>query len=217
MSTSPDSDTTLLYLVRHGATEANFQKPPILQGNGMDLPLNELGRQQASAAGRFLSGFSIDHVYSSPLSRAVETGRAIAEPHGHTVQPIPELVEADVGEWEEKDWGTIMRDFPDDYAAFMEDPGRNPYRGGESYGDVQRRVQPVIKDLLDRHQGQTIVVVAHNVVNRVYLAALLGLDLKYAKGIRQTNTGVNFIRHRSGETELMTLNAHFHLDGIEAT
>ena len=48
-------------------------------------------------------------------------------------------------------------------------------------------------------------------------ATLLGLDLKYAKGIRQTNTGVNFIRHRNGETELMTLNAHFHLDGIEAT
>jgi broad specificity phosphatase PhoE len=212
-----DPHTTLLYLVRHGATDANLQKPAVLQGRGMNGSLSAVGRQQAEAAGRFFAGLTVHHVYASPMNRARETAAAIAGPHQHAVQSVDGIVEVDVGRWEGLDWGTIMRNHPDEYAAFMDDPGRNAYLGGESYADVQRRVQPVLQSLLEQHAGESIVVVAHNVVNRVYLAGLLGLDLKYAKGIRQTNTGVNVIRHRRGETELMTLNAHFHLDSIAAT
>jgi len=209
----PADGTTYLYLIRHGATDANLQRPHVLQGKGIDLPLNETGRRQAAALAGMFAGFTVHHVYCSPLLRSVETARAINAAHRHPVSELPELVEADVGDWEGKDWGTIMRDHPETYRAFMDDPGRNPYLGGESYGDVQRRVKPKLEELLERHAGETIVVVAHNVVNRVYLADLLGLDLRFAKGIQQTNTGVNFIRRR--ETKLMTLNAHFHLDGLE--
>ncbi len=215
--TTTAAETTLLYLVRHGATDANLQKPAVLQGRGLNGSLSAIGRQQAEAVGRFFAGLKIDHVYASPMSRARETAAAIAEHHQHDVQPLDDIMEVDVGQWEGHDWGTIMQNHPLEYAAFMEDPGQHAYLGGESYGDVQRRVQPVLQSLLEKHVGESVVVVAHNVVNRVYLAGLLGLDLKFAKGIRQTNTGVNLIRHRRGETELMTLNAHFHLNGIVAT
>jgi len=214
MKTPPDRRSTYLYLIRHGATEANLQRPHVLQGKGINLPLNELGRQQASALCRFLREFSVHHIYSSPLLRAVETARCVAEEHRHTVHELPDLVEADVGQWEGKDWGSIMREHAEHYRAFMDNPGHTPYLGGESYGDVQRRVRPVLARLLQEHRGETVVVVAHNVVNRVYLAGLLGLDLKFAKGIRQNNTGINLIRDRDDETDLMTLNAHFHLDGL---
>lgn len=216
MKTPPDADTTYLYLIRHAATDANRQRPQVLQGRGINKSLNEAGRRQAAALGEFLAGFTIQHVYSSPMLRAVETAREIADRRGHKIVELPDLAEVDVGRWEGLDWGTIMRDFPDDYRVFMEDAGRNPYLGGESYRDVQNRVRPQIQSLLEKHCGETIAVVAHNVVNRVYLAALLATDLRHAKGIRQTNTGINLIRHRRGETELLTLNAHFHLDGLPA-
>ncbi|MFQ5733746.1 MAG: histidine phosphatase family protein [Planctomycetaceae bacterium] len=217
MLQSQTPDTTRLYLVRHGATDANLQRPHVLQGKGIDLSLNELGRQQAAAVGRFLAAFPIQHVYASPMRRAMQTAQAIAEHHAQDVVDVPEIVEADVGNWEGLDWGRIMREHPDEYRAFIDDPGRNPYLGGESYGDVQRRVQPALQGLLQRHPGETIAVVAHNVVNRVYLAGLMNVDLKYAKGLRQSNAGVNVVRHRRGETEVITLNAHFHLEGVEAT
>lgn len=217
MTSTPDSDTTYLYLVRHAATDANRARPHVLQGNGIDFPLNELGRRQAEAVGRFLADFVVQRVFSSPLLRAMETANAIAAHHGRAVAEVAEIVEADVGDWEGKDWGTIMRDYPAEYRDFMQDPGRHPYLNGESYGDVQQRIGPKLAELLEAHRGESIVVVAHNVVNRVYLAGLLGLDLKFAKGIRQTNTGVNLIRRRGPETELITLNACFHLDGIGTT
>lgn len=217
MLQTPPADTTYLLLIRHGATDANLQRPHVLQGKGINLPLSDIGRRQAEAVGRFLAASPIRHVYASPLLRAMQTAEAIAGHHGHEIRESPGIVEADVGDWEGLDWGRIMREHPQAYRNFMDDPGRHPYLGGESYGDVQRRVQPVLQDLLERHAGETIAVVAHNVVNRVYLAGLMNVDLKYAKGIRQTNTGVNVIRHRQGETEVMTLNAHWHLGEIEAT
>ena len=211
MSTSPPSDTTVLYLVRHGATEANERKPYILQGRGVNYGLSTTGREQAAAVARFLSEFPVRRVYSSCLLRSVETAQAIARFHELEVGQIEDLAECHVGQWEGKDWGTIMREFPEAYEAFIRRPGEAPYLGGESYGDVLRRVQPVFARLLEQHAGESIVVVAHNVVNRAYLGHLLGLEPRRAKDLRQANCCVNLIRHCSNETQVLTLNAHFHV------
>ncbi|MBT4867328.1 MAG: histidine phosphatase family protein, partial [Planctomycetaceae bacterium] len=55
---------------------------------------------------------------------------------------------------------------------------------------------------------------AHNVVNRAYLGNLLGLDMRQARRLSQSNTGVNILRHHNNETALVTMNAHFHLSGL---
>ena len=202
---------TWLYLVRHGATQANERKPYILQGCGIDLPLSETGRRQAQALSTFLAQFPIAHIYASRLERALETARAVAAAHALEVVILQGIQECHVGRWESMDWDSIMREFPEAYRAFVENPADTPYLGGESYADVLRRARAAIDSLWERHAGESIVVVAHNVVNRAYLAHLLGLDLRKAKDLRQSNTGVNVIRHRAGATELVTLNAEFHL------
>ncbi|MGE3315984.1 MAG: histidine phosphatase family protein, partial [Planctomycetaceae bacterium] len=171
---------TQLFLIRHGATDANLRRPPILQGCGIDLPLNETGLKQAQRLAEFLSPFPISHIYCSPLRRAAETAAVISQPLGLSVSTRAELTECNVGRWEGLDWGTIRRDFPDAVRAFDEDSGECPYLGGESYGDVLRRARPLLDSLLLEHSGESIVVVAHNVVTRVYAAYLLGLDLKRA-------------------------------------
>jgi broad specificity phosphatase PhoE len=204
--------TTQLFLIRHGATDANLRRPPILQGCGIDLSLNETGRTQAQQLAEFLSTFPISQIYSSPLRRALETAAAISQSLNLTVSLRSELMECNVGKWEGLDWGTIRRDFPDAVRQFDEDSGECPYLGGESYGDVLRRAAPVIDGLLEQHAGESVVVVAHNVVTRVYLANLLGLDLKRAKSLRQANGCVNLIQMVDGTRSLVTLNGLFHLE-----
>ena len=78
-------------------------------------------------------------------------------------------------------------------------------------GEVQRRIVPALDDLLKKHPGQSIVVVSHNVVNRCYLAHLLGLPLARGRSIAQENCGANVIRRRGEKTSLVTLNSAFHL------
>lgn len=202
---------TQLLLVRHGTTDANVRVPYILQGSSIDLPLNDNGRRQARQVAHFLADHPIKHVYSSPLQRASETAGAIAEQHSLNVKQIAEITECHVGVWEGKDWGTIALETPEAYRLFHEDPATHPYLGGESYSDVLRRAWPAFERLLHQHVGETIVVVAHNIVNRALCAHLMGLDLRKAKGLAQDNCCVNIIRHSEGQNALVTMNSVFHL------
>lgn len=212
MKASPDE--TILYLVRHGATEANLQRPYILQGRSLNGPLSETGKSQATSVGKFLSDFHIDAVFSSPMNRAVETAGYIAEPHGLEVQHVDDVVEVDVGDWESKSWDAIMKEDPELYREFMANPATVPYKNGESYTDVALRVLPAVRNLMAANTGKTIVLVAHNVVNRSILATLLDLDLNRAKDIKQSNCGVNVLRLKGDEFSIVTMNAIFHLESI---
>ncbi|MEX0717959.1 MAG: histidine phosphatase family protein [Planctomycetaceae bacterium] len=206
----------MLYLVRHGATEANERKPYVLQGSGIDNPLSAAGRAQAEAVGRFLSDFPLDAVYSSPMRRAAETAAEIARPHGLEVRRLAGLLECHVGVWEGMNWDAIQRDYPAECAAFLENPWDSPYLEGESYRDVLARVGPVFERLLAEHAGGSIAVVGHSVVNRAWLSHLLGVDPRSARDLRQMNGCVNVIRRRDDEVRVLTLNAHFHApDALE--
>src|SRR5580704_7208531 len=171
------ADHSTLYLVRHGATDANLRRPYVLQGRGIDLPLNPTGRQQADRVAGLLGQKSVSAVYASPMRRALETARAIAARCQVEVAVRDELVECNVGRWEGLSWDGIREQFPEAYENFQRDPSQFPYLGGETYGDVARRVVPVLEQLLEQHRGDQFVVVAHNIVNRVSVATFLGLDL----------------------------------------
>lgn len=205
---------TYLLLLRHGATEANLHQPPWLQGQGSDIPLCALGRNQAAAAAALLARLPVDRVVSSPLRRARETAEMIATELNRTdVEMLPPLIECDVGRWEGLDWGTITRQDPELHARFMDDPAANGYPGGESFADVHRRAAPAFDALFDGRPGKLVVAVSHNVVNRTYLAAALGIPLARARSIRQDNSCINVLRKQSDHVEVLSLNAVFHLLG----
>ncbi len=214
MLNKPEQGTTLILLIRHGATDANLQRPYILQGRNLNGPLSQTGIEQVSSAGKFLSSFPLDHVYASPMVRAQQSAELIARHHGHPVKTVEEIIEVDVGDWEAKSWDAIMEQDPDHYKQFMANPAEVPYKGGECYRDVQQRVVPAFTNLAAGHAGEMIAVVAHNVVNRAILAHLLALDLNRAKDIRQNNACVNIIRYKQNKLELITLNAVFHLGDV---
>jgi broad specificity phosphatase PhoE len=207
---------TILYLLRHGATEANLARPPRLQGRRLNYSLAKLGLRQAEATRDFLGIRPIDFCYSSPLRRAMETAAIVAAPHAVTPQPLDDLVECDVGRWEGLDWQTILQTDPEAYHRYMSDPGRFGYPGGESFADVYARVSRAMEHLLTEHAGESILVVAHHVVNRTYLAGLLGLSMDQARHVTLDNCGISLVIRDEEETTISTLNAAFHLQGVAA-
>lgn len=214
MKPTTDPEATWLYLVRHGATEANERVPYILQGNAIDLPLSASGQRQARSVATFLKRFPISHVYSSTMRRARQTAEVIAGQLALTPSAVADLHECDVGVWEGLDWGTIAERHPQEHRQFVENPAEHPYLGGESYGQVLERAWPVVEKLMTAHAGQSIVVVSHNVVNRSLLARLLGLELRRAPGIPQANCCVNLVKSTKGRHTLVTLNALFHFEEL---
>jgi broad specificity phosphatase PhoE len=207
---------TVLYLLRHGATDANLARPALLQGRKHNPPLAPLGRRQAELTRDFLAVRLLEFCYCSPLLRARQTAAIVAAPHGLEPQPVEALTECDVGRWEGLDWGSIRAEEPENYHRFMKDPAAFGYPGGESLGDVHRRAAPALERLMQVHAGRSLLVVAHNVVNRTYLAVLLGLTPGQARRVSLDNCGISVVVREGDKTTVNTLNAAFHLQGLAA-
>jgi broad specificity phosphatase PhoE len=207
---------TVLYLMRHGATEANLARPPVLQGRRYNPPLAPLGIRQSEATRDFLAIRPFDCCYTSPLQRAVQTAAIVVAPHGLSPISLEALTECDVGRWEGLDWQTICSRDGEAYRRFMENPAVHGYPEGESFADVYQRVRRALEELLTSHAGEAILVVGHHVVNRTYLAGLLGLTLDQARQVTLDNCGISVVIREGEKTTVSTLNAAFHLQGVAA-
>jgi broad specificity phosphatase PhoE len=207
---------TILYLLRHGATEANLARPPVLQGRRHNPPLADLGLRQAEATRDFLAIRPVDYCYCSPLLRAFQTAAIVGAPHYLSPLTVDPLTECDVGRWEGLDWQTIRTNDPEAYGRYMANPAEHGYPEGESFNDVYQRVSRALEELLARQEGEAILVVGHHVVNRTYLAGLLGLGPNKARQVTLDNCGISVVIREGDETSVSTLNAAFHLQGVAA-
>lgn len=207
---------TTLYLLRHGATKANLEQPYRLQGRHANPSLAEIGVRQAKLTAAALAGVRFSHVYSSPLRRALQTARIIAKPHGVRVHTLAGLIECDIGRWERLTWEEILARDTAALERFEKDPARFGYPGGENFQQVAERVGRALNALLVKHAGESILVVGHHVVNRVYLAGLLGLPAARAKRVKLDNCGISVVIRDGGDTRVATLNATLHLHALRA-
>ena len=164
---------TRLLLVRHGATTAT-QEDRFSGSSGAEL--SEQGRWQAERLGERLSQHDITAIYSSPLSRALDTARIVA---GHCrLEPITRdgLQEIGHGHWEGMKREDVEREFGAEYASWEEDPFTVAPAGGESGLAVLARALPVILEVVTAHSGGQVLVVSHKATLRLILSSLLAFD-----------------------------------------
>ena len=107
-----------IYLVRHGQSEGNLKN---LWYGSSDLPLTELGREQARLAGQKLREVSFAACYASPLSRALDTAKLVMEGRSEPLHIVPDLREQHMGLFEPKSVPEIKAEDPDFYQALMAD------------------------------------------------------------------------------------------------
>lgn len=162
-----------LVLWRHGQTLWNAENRH--QGQ-IDIPLNDVGREQARHAAQTLLAMKPTHVIASDLERALETGRILADLAGVSLSTDERLRETFAGEWQGMTRDEIVAKYPADYAAWGGDSEIRP-GGGETRWEVSQRVVAAIEDaLLNIPAGGTLVVASHGGALRSALGQLLGLD-----------------------------------------
>ena len=208
----PALTDTRVFLVRHGATEANERRPFVLQGCEIDGPLTPIGLRQAASLTRFLTRVQLSAVYSSPMQRALQTVAEIAATRSLPITTVEALRECHVGRWAGLSWDEIRQRDAEQSARFLADPARERHPGGESYLDLQARVVPAFTEIITRHPGENILVLAHNMVNRVLLANVLEIDLRHARKIRQMNSCINILQQSAAGIEVITMNSVWHLE-----
>jgi broad specificity phosphatase PhoE len=170
--------TTRLYFVRHGATQLTAEDR---FSGATSVDLSDEGRRQVKLLAERLRDDDIKALYCSPYGRTVETARILARPLG--IEPVTRdgLREISHGRWEGLGRREVEERFPEEYAAWEEDPFTFAPKDGESGLAVLARALPVVREIVVTHRDQCVLVVSHKATLRLILSSLLGFD---ARGYR---------------------------------
>jgi len=185
---------TEIILVRHGETDWNVAE--VFRGR-IDIELNETGTKQAELLAEYLRDLRIAGIYSSPLRRALKTAETVASRHNLDVEIAPGLIDFNYGEWQGLSHEVVKDRYKELYAEWISSPHQIKMPAGESLDDVRRRVTSVVDSVVARYEG-TVVLVAHRVINKVLICALLGLDNSHFWDIRQDPCGVTAFTCENG-------------------
>ncbi len=148
-----------VYFVRHGQTVWNVENKIC---GATDSELTALGHEQAIETGRKIveAGIQADEILYSPLSRAADTARHIAEITGIPAREEWRLIEQNFGKWE-----STPRDGKDFAEAKKQFCCR--YAGGESMMQLAQRIYNLLDDIKEEAEEKTYILVAHNGIARV--------------------------------------------------
>lgn len=197
-----------ILLIRHGETAWNRGK--IFRGTH-DVPLNDNGLEQARHLAEALRGREIHAAYTSPLSRATETARVVLEPHG--LDPVVEqgLKDFHYGDWTGLEEAVVAAKWPEEHEQWTKAPHGLRVPGGDTLTEVREKAFGAMENLVRAHDGQTIALFAHRVVNKVLVLAVLGLGLDRFPYIRQDNCCLNQLQWKDGEYIVIGLNDVNHI------
>jgi broad specificity phosphatase PhoE len=191
-------------LVRHGRTESGPR--PRFRGR-LDLALSPPGLEQARAAGkRIRAAWQPSAVYTSPLRRCLETGQIIAQSFGLDARPVDGLIDIDYGEWQGLTLDQVRTRWRLEFETWSRMPHRATIPDGESLPALASRVTAALRELLERHPGETVVVVGHGSVNRVILLHALRIPLSRYRCLGQDMGAVNELNFYGGHIQVRSMN-----------
>jgi broad specificity phosphatase PhoE len=209
------TDATEIVLIRHGQQALPPPGEPV--GALRDPPLSDAGRRQAVALAERFAGERVDAVYSSDLRRAADTGRAVAERHGH--DPVLRAELREIG---------VFRDLPAD-RPLAETLGEevlrrarqrmltelrwDAYPASETSAEFRARISTAVERIIADHPGGRVVVACHGGAINAYVAQTVGADRDML--FRVAHTGVTVLLAHDRRRVLVTANDVGHLVGTD--
>ena len=200
---------TRVLAIRHGETDWNVGTR--IQGH-LDIGLNATGRWQADRLAQALADEPLAAVYSSDLSRAFDTARAVADVAGLVVRGEPALRERDFGQFQGLTFAQIAVAWPAQSERWRKrDPAFAP-EGGESLADFYARCVGAAARVAAAHPGETIALVAHGGVLDCLYRAATRIDLRAPRSWVVTNASINRLLYSSEGFSLVGWADAGHLD-----
>ncbi|HEX5079746.1 MAG TPA: histidine phosphatase family protein [Geminicoccaceae bacterium] len=203
---------TEILLTRHG--DVPWLEPRRFRGRA-ELKLTDRGLAQAEATARRMeAGWRPQAIYASPLGRTLRTARIIAEPLRLPVQPIEELVDIDYGDWQGLTADEARARWPTEAELWHRRPDLVQIPGGETLQDVLARAARALRLVVGRHPQETVVLVAHDCVNRVVLLHALEMPLARYWQLGQDPCAINRIEASAEAFVVHSVNDTAHLQAV---
>lgn len=201
-----------MIFVRHGFSQANAEKR---YAGIYDAPLTEEGRLQARSAAEYLKSFPVDAIYSSDITRAVDTARPISQALNLPIVTEPLLRELSGGEWE----GITMAERAEKYPELAEKWENRIYEcrcpGGESIEELCERACRAMEKIRALHPEGCVVIVSHG----IFIRAALGIcRAGCIQGVQEIpwmkNASISIVEWDGDSKNITVFNSDDHLTGI---
>jgi broad specificity phosphatase PhoE len=172
-----------------------------------DEPLSPEGRRQLNELARKLSRFRFHAIFTSDLTRAIETARPAALRQKLELQIRPGLREMHFGRWQGLSWEQIRRREPRTADRWSKHFASQPIPGAEQFRRFKWRVKVEMQAIVDANRGRCVLVVTHAGVIRVALSDALGMKYENMFRLAQEPGAVNIVEHFADSLTVRCVNA----------
>ena len=200
---------TKLLIARHGETEYNSRG--LLQGRGIDAPLNEKGRRQAELLAGYLNSFHADMIFTSSMKRSIETAKPFLINNDISHYSDSNLDEMNFGKLEGKKINEIKNQLDEIHDRWAGGDIDYKIDGGESPDEVLKRASGYLLPVIRKNINKTMVLILHGRLIRILLSSWLGMGLSRMHEIEHENGAVNYLKFKDGNFETVYLNKTSHL------
>jgi phosphoserine phosphatase len=202
---------TKVLLVRHGHVPGI--SPEIFRGRA-DIELTDRGVAEAHKTADSIARFwQPAAVYTSPLQRCIDTSTAIAKKCEVSVEILPALIDLNYGEWQWQTHEAIAALSPELYHRWRTTPHLMRFPRGESLQELVARAADALRFAIEKHPGETVVMVSHESGNCVLLLQVLEQPLSAYWRLAQDPCAINEIAVASDQVAVIRVNETAHLRG----
>ena len=192
---------TSFYLVRHGA---NDWIPRGLAGRAAGTHLNAKGHAQSKALAAHLVSAGINLIISSPLERALQTAKPLADKLSTSISTDDSLLEINFGDWTGKTWEELRE--LEGWKTFNRFRTGTRIPNGELMIEAQHRVICLIEKLNRKHSGKTIALFTHGDVIRAALTYYLGMPMDFFQRLEIAAASYSILRLLKDAPEVICIN-----------
>ena len=194
----------MIIFLRHGQAENNTKR--ILAGRTEGIPLTKIGIEQAEQIGKYLKPIGISAIYSSPIERANNTAKIVAESNSIDYKLDERLTELDMGKFTRMPYDEIFAKHGNVFLKFYSDDPIISEHNVETFPHVQKRVMDMLDYTIKKHDQENVLLVTHMDPIKSVIAKVIDLKPLSLFELIIANCSLTIIKHHDEKLSLSAIN-----------
>ena len=195
----------MIIFLRHGQAENNTKR--ILAGRTEGVPLTKIGIEQAEQIGKYLKPIDISAIYSSPIERADNTAKIVAESNSIDYKLDERLTELDMGKFTRMPYDEIFAKHGNVFLKFYSNDPIISEHNVETFPHVQKRVMDMLDYTIKKHDQENVLLVTHMDPIKSVIAKVIDLKPLSLFELIIANCSLTIIKHHDEKLSLSAINA----------
>ena len=195
----------MIIFLRHGQAENNTKR--ILAGRTEGVPLTKTGVEQAERIAKYLKHMDISAIYSSPIERASNTAKIVADYNSLNYELDDRLIEIEMGKFTRMNYDDMFAKYGNVFLKFYENDPIIAKCEVETFAEVQKRVIDMVGYIVKKHKNQNVVLVTHMDPIKSMISTIMDLKPKTLFELIIANASLTIVKEQDEKFSLSAINA----------